>query len=100
LKEHLQTNNDPRLKQLLVENLMKSGHSEEVLQQVVKSFQGSDLSSPTLKAHIERIEKEMSEDTNGMDNGFDSSRFDGINMDEMDQMRDDVMNYTFSDDDI
>ena len=38
LKEHLQMNNDPRIRQLLIENLMKSGSNEEMLQQVVHNY--------------------------------------------------------------
>jgi hypothetical protein len=38
LKEHMQTNNDPRIRQLLIESLMKSGSNEEMLQQVVRNF--------------------------------------------------------------
>lgn len=34
LKEHMQINNDQRIRQLLIENLMKSGSNEEMLQQV------------------------------------------------------------------
>jgi hypothetical protein len=31
-------NNDPRIRQLLIENLMKSGSNEEMLQQVVRNY--------------------------------------------------------------
>lgn len=34
LKEYMQTNNDPRIRQLLIEALMKSGSSEEMVQAV------------------------------------------------------------------
>ena len=38
LKEHVQMHSDPRIRQLLIENLMKSGGSEEMLQQVVRNY--------------------------------------------------------------
>jgi len=31
-------NNDPRIRQLLIENLMKSGSNEEMLQQFVRNY--------------------------------------------------------------
>lgn len=34
LQEHNQTNNDPRIRHLLIENLMKTGNNEEMLQAV------------------------------------------------------------------
>lgn len=50
---------DPRIRQLLIENLMKSGGSEEMLQQVVrnypyvfKPFVSSELSDFNLEQHI------------------------------------------------
>ncbi len=38
LKEHVQMNNDPRIRQLLIDNLVKSGSNEEMLQQVVRNY--------------------------------------------------------------
>lgn len=38
LKEHLQTNNDPRIRQLLMETLMRSGSNEEMLQQIIRNY--------------------------------------------------------------
>jgi len=38
LKEHIQVNNDPRVRQLLIENLVKSGSNEEFLQQVARNY--------------------------------------------------------------
>ena len=37
LKEHVQMNNDPRIRDLLVSNLMQSGSNEEMLQQFVRN---------------------------------------------------------------
>jgi len=38
LKEHIQMNNDPRIRNLLIENLMKSGGNEDMLQQFVRNY--------------------------------------------------------------
>lgn len=38
LKDHLQTNNDPRIRQLLMETLMRSGSNEEILQQFIPNY--------------------------------------------------------------
>jgi hypothetical protein len=38
LKDHLQTNNDPRIRHLLMETLMRSGSNEEMLQQFIRNY--------------------------------------------------------------
>jgi hypothetical protein len=38
LKEHLQTNNDLRIRNLLMETLMRSGSNEEMLQQLLRNY--------------------------------------------------------------
>lgn len=37
LKEHVQINNDPRIRTLLIEVLVKTGSSEETLQQYARN---------------------------------------------------------------
>lgn len=37
LKEHVQINNDPRIRSLLIEILVKTGSNEETLQQYVRN---------------------------------------------------------------
>ncbi|CAF1292179.1 unnamed protein product [Adineta steineri] len=85
LKEHVQINNDPRIRQLLIENLMKSGSNEEMLQQVVRNY-------PT--SHFERLEREMNDDSS-----LDGGRFDTGPMGDLDPMCDDVIGENFSDED-
>ncbi|CAF2849393.1 unnamed protein product [Rotaria sp. Silwood2] len=78
-------NNDPRIRQLLIENLMKSGSNEEMLQQV--------RNYPT--THFERLEREMNDDSS-----FDGGRFDTGAMGDLDPMCDDVIGENFSDEDL
>ncbi|CAF1080629.1 unnamed protein product [Adineta ricciae] len=86
LKEHVQMHSDPRIRQLLIENLMKSGGSEEMLQQVVRNY-------PT--THFERLEREMNDDSS-----LDGGRFDTGAMGDLDPMCDDVIGESFSDEDL
>ncbi|CAF4373092.1 unnamed protein product [Rotaria socialis] len=86
LKEHVQINNDQRIRQLLIENLMKSGSNEEMLQQV-RNYPGT--------THFERLEREMNDDSS-----FDGGRFDTGAMGDLDPMCDDVIGENFSDEDL
>jgi hypothetical protein len=38
LKDHLQMNNDPHIRQLLMGTLMRSGSNEEMLQQFIRNY--------------------------------------------------------------
>lgn len=89
LKEHLQINNDQRIRQLLMETLMRSGSNEEMLQQIIRNYPS---------CHFERLEREMNDDSS-----LDGGRFDTGTMGEIDRIGDDVMNYSgehYSDDDL
>lgn len=83
LKDHIQSNNDPRIRQLLIENLVKSGSNEEFLQRLVQNYP---------PCHSER---EMNDDSS-----LDGARFDTGTIGDLDPMCDDVVGEHFSDEDL
>jgi hypothetical protein len=83
-------NNDPRIRQLLIENLMKSGSNEEMLQQVVRNYSYEFFVFLKIiilfiynkrTSHFERLEREMTDDSS-----LDGGRFDSGAMGDLDPM--------------
>lgn len=89
LKEHIHTNNDPRIRHLLIETLMKSGSNEEMLQAVrnlpcvfLCPFESiRDCGCLCRTCHFERLEREMNDDSS-----LDGGRFDSGTMGDLDRM--------------
>jgi hypothetical protein len=86
-------NNDPRIRQLLIENLMKSGSNEEMLQQFVRNYPYKFffvgfffiiylfVYYKNRTCHFERLEREMNDDSS-----LDGGRFDTGAMGDLDPM--------------